>query len=468
MKTRNSPIKSDDAAMTQKPPPALSLNDDVAAEKLSSPSTKRLKMTEETVSAATQSKSSSKIETIDVANILGLKPGDRIEVKWNINDDDDEQPPPPPPDEKMGLPKTEGEEEDVDTESQLKPGATAGNNDAKNNNNNCSQQQGGEANNQSSNSSSPAPNGMVSVWWKATVQKATGEYHILDDGDESERNASPLKSALPVPSASTVAPAATAATDRNQTYNCPKCPKQNMTKQGLATHYGMVHGGKISQDFPNLQSQQEQLQQANSTANNSTKTETLPTVRVPIYEIVYDPLPALGFPEYSNEEVAFISNVTLLNLSSEEMMNFRKEGEITSPISESANGDGSPVDAADTPMEDVGGGLTDVFSNEAAAATKPSAAAAATTNPNEIFKEFNSEEDIRSYMNELMQKSMMSTGMNTRMASLPRSQQNVIAERINKAMEGLLGKMMEEMGRRGNRVVTAEVVRRCMEQMQGV
>ena len=73
-------------------------------------------------------------------------------------------------------------------------------------------------------------------------------------------------------------------------------------------------------------------------------------------------------------------------------------------------------------------------------------------------------------MNELMQKSMMTTGMNVKMAALPRSQQNVIAGRINKALEGLLGKMMEEMGRMegGQRVVTAEVVRRCMEQMRPV
>lgn len=29
------------------------------------------------------------------------------------------------------------------------------------------------------------------------------------------------------------------------TYDCPKCDKKGMTKQGLHTHYGMVHGGKV-------------------------------------------------------------------------------------------------------------------------------------------------------------------------------------------------------------------------------
>jgi len=30
------------------------------------------------------------------------------------------------------------------------------------------------------------------------------------------------------------------------TYDCPKCDKKGMTKQGLHTHYGMVHGGKVN------------------------------------------------------------------------------------------------------------------------------------------------------------------------------------------------------------------------------
>jgi hypothetical protein len=72
--------------------------------------------------------------------------------------------------------------------------------------------------------------------------------------------------------------------------------------------------------------------------------------------------------------------------------------------------------------------------------------ASSSSRSSDICKEFRSEDDVRSYMNELMQKSMISTGMNTS-ASLPRSQQNVIAGRINKVLEGLSSKMVEEMGR---------------------
>ncbi len=168
------------------------------------------------------------------------------------------------------------------------------------------------------------------------------------------------------------------------------------------------------------------------------------------------------------------------------MMNFRREGELCSPLVEDVVGGGrevvNGVEGGALRNDVGGGGLTDLFGKEAAAATTtttttaskpppPQAAASSSTNPNDIYKEFRTQDDIRSYMNELMQKSLLSTGMNARMASLPRSQQNVIAGRINAALEGLLGKMMEEMGRvpeGGNRVVTADVVRRCMEQMHPV
>ena len=414
--TRNSPIKSDPPAMTKPsssspPPPALSLDDDnVTTDKVSSsPSLKRRKIVDDgleqkkipaadtnksqnknsmapAVAAATltthaaSAAASANMETIDVANILGLKPGDRIEVKWNINDEEEEDDPPPPAVEtgkRLGLPKTEGEEDegrgDVET-LPLKSTNTAETDNTKN---------AQDTTNSNSNSSSPAPPGMISVWWKATVQKASGEYHILDDNDESA--GSPLKAAVQQPPPPTPTAASSSSTDKNQTYNCPKCSKQNMSKQGLYTHYGMVHGGKISRDYPNLLSQQQQQQQQ----QNFKKTEPLPTVRIPIYEIVYDPLPSLGFPDYSNEEVAFISNVTLLNLSSEEMMNFRREGEVASPLVESGVIGGGVVvgvgKEGNVLMKDVdggggggGGGLTGIFGNEAAAASKPTATTTAS------------------------------------------------------------------------------------------
>jgi hypothetical protein len=395
---------------------------------------------------------STKIETIDVATILGVKPGDRIEVKWNINEEDDADANVRVQEEggekkMMGLPKTEGEDEEP------RPQKLDNNN-----------------NNNSSSASSPAPTGMVSVWWKATIQKATGTYHILDDEEANSSGVdsstfgavaavNAYNSAKKPPSSSAAATTTTstsAAGKDEKVYNCPKCSKHSMSKQGLYTHYGMVHGGKLSRDYPNLDFLNNTNNNNNNNANNTHQKKALPNVRVPIYEIVYDPLPQMGFPDYSTEEIAFISNVTLLNLSTEEMMNFRKEGDLASPAASSSAS--SPIGAV---LEGGGeGGL--LFADEVATTTTTT-----SNNPNEICKEFRTEDDIRQYMNELMQKTMLSTGLNSRMDTLPRSQQNVIATRINKALEGLLGKIMEETGRMegGSRVVTAEVVRRCMDQM---
>jgi hypothetical protein len=502
MKTRNSPIiastnnNNDEAKSSPRkaPPPSLSLDDVVDTDTTaadSSPAKRRkidlqqkMMSADETTTAvggasanhetalveaaptstnvasnvhkaAAVSSSNTKIETIDVATILGVKPGDRIEVKWNINEEDDDAAEDPSSlmvdgEKKMGLPKTEGEDDEPLPQKLVT------------NNNNSS----------SSSASSPAPTGMVSVWWKATIQKATGTYHILDDEEATSSgvdsstfgavaavnayNSAKKPSSAAAATGTTSSSSATSAAGKDEkVYNCPKCAKHSMSKQGLYTHYGMVHGGKLSRDYPNLDF-------LNPNNNNTHQKKPLPNVRVPIYEIVYDPLPQMGFPDYSTEEIAFISNVTLLNLSTEEMMNFRKEGDLASPAASSSSG--SPVGAV-LEGDGQGGGL--LFSDEVAAATNATATTTTTNNPNEICKEFRTEDDIRQYMNELMQKTMLSTGLNSKMDLLPRSQQNVIATRINKALEGLLGKIMEETGRMegGSRVVTAEVVRRCMDQM---
>jgi len=372
------------------------------------------------------------METIDVATCLGLKAGDRIEVKWDINDDGEEgaEAATGGGGEKTGMPKTEGE----------------GVNDGGNNND--------------SSNGNNASAGAISVWWKATVQNATGEYYFLnDDGDDAaDSNDIAEKEALETNHATTAA-----RTDAKQDlYDCPKCTKTKMSKQGLYTHYGMVHGGKLARDYPNLTSTSAII---NNTPLSAAMPKRKPTaaVRLPIYKIIYDPLPSLGFPDYSIEEVGFISNVTLFNLSSEEMMNFRLEGVVGSPVDDDDGVETNKKNIDHAIVASSGGG--GLFSAKAATATGEGMMT--NFNPYETYKEFHSEDDIRNYMNELMQKSMSSTGMDRRMNALPRIQQNVIACRINKALEGLLGKIMEEMGKKegGNRVVTAEVVKRCMEQM---
>lgn len=314
MKTRNSPVKKtiDDAAaapMTKsssprKPPPPLALSgnldDDVtttttAGENKSSKRRKIdfLEQKKTTIpafnnsppppppaaaaAAITTKASSTKMETIDVANMLGLKPGDRIEVKWNINDDEDDGQPPEATaatGERMGLPKTEGLPVDMEPlPLPLKSNNQINTTDNNNNNDNNNDNNDDDQIIISSNSSSPAPPGMISVWWKATVQKATGEYHILDDAEETaaECGFPPVATATATTGQSTTTTTTTTTVleDKDQKYNCPKCTKKDMSKQGLYTHYGMVHGGKISRDFPNLLSSQHNHNNTTSSSNSN-------------------------------------------------------------------------------------------------------------------------------------------------------------------------------------------------------
>lgn len=106
------------------------------------------------------------------------------------------------------------------------------------------------------------------------------------------------------------------------------------------------------------------------------------------------------------EEVAFISNKTLLNLSTDELMTFRRVGEKSPPPSPSPEADDGSVWAA-------------------------TAAAASAQDDSSISRVCNQEE-MSSFMDNLMQTCLESTGMDEKMKGMPASQQMVIAERIAK------------------------------------
>lgn len=145
--------------------------------------------------------------------------------------------------------------------------------------------------------------------------------------------------------------------------------------------------------------------------------------------------PEYGFDSHSVEDVAFISDTTLLNLSTDEVMKFRKAGMLSPPSSPER-------DAVDVDVSEE---------------------------HDDISREFHGEDDMMSFMNRMMSRVMKSTGMDQKMKGLPASQQLYMAERIRKAKEGMLDSIMEETNRMGNgkKIVTEEVVRRCMEKMKG-
>ena len=76
---------------------------------------------------------------------------------------------------------------------------------------------------------------------------------------------------------------------------------------------------------------------------------------------------------------------------------------------------------------------------------------------------------MTNFMNQLMERAMKATGIDEKMKSLPASEQLNMAERIRRAKEGMMDKLKEETGkmRSGEKVITADVVKKCMGEMDG-
>lgn len=91
---------------------------------------------------------------------------------------------------------------------------------------------------------------------------------------------------------------------------------------------------------------------------------------------------------------------------------------------------------------------------------------ASTKDESTIAKVCNGQEEMGNFMDALMQSTLEKIGVDQRMANLAPSQQMMIAERIHKAKEGFLAKMLSETEKMsGDKVITADVVRKCMSEM---
>ncbi len=288
-------------------------------------------------------------EVIDVVQDLNLQPGDRVEVKWTINDDDEES-------------NNGGVEKDVAAQ------ANAG---------------GREEDGIESQG--------ITVWWEATLSGKTEEFHLLTEEEKSEGASDLSFGAVPC---------------KVPIYRLNYSPLEG--KDIIILYCVCSYENKFAAANKHLLSW---------------------------YYVLYYIITEFGFESHAIEDVAFISNTTLLNLSTDEIMLFRKKGEKSPP----------PTPTQETDV------ATEVEEDES-----------------QIIKEFTSRDDMGDFMNHIMQQCLKKTGMDARMKELPAAQQLHIAERIRKATVGMHEHILRRTDQmeEGEKVITAEVVHECMSQMK--
>eukprot|EP00550_Attheya_septentrionalis_P000255 CAMPEP_0198291760 /NCGR_PEP_ID=MMETSP1449-20131203/9179_1 /TAXON_ID=420275 /ORGANISM="Attheya septentrionalis, Strain CCMP2084" /LENGTH=289 /DNA_ID=CAMNT_0043990441 /DNA_START=53 /DNA_END=922 /DNA_ORIENTATION=- len=154
-------------------------------------------------------------------------------------------------------------------------------------------------------------------------------------------------------------------------------------------------------------------------------------VVVPIRTLDYDPYPQGGFPERSLEDVCFLSEHSILNVSSGSNAYYRKEGDNWEPTD----------DYEDRIMEAVEADTAEAESQlmSGNGATK--------------------EESMRFILDTVLQASLASTGGHTKMQHMNPAQRLAVAEKIATAKERLLERIMQHDG---GGEITAETVRTFM------
>jgi hypothetical protein len=167
-------------------------------------------------------------------------------------------------------------------------------------------------------------------------------------------------------------------------------------------------------------------------------------VVVPVRQIDYDPYIEGGFPERSVEHVCFLSDHSILNMSDDARAFWRKEGDDWEPSNED---------------EDERNLFNGDYGTEADVASDDDVSVSSSS----------PEDALHMILNSVLQTALKKTGVMDRMEKLPQSQQGIIAERIAKAKEKLMNKLLEQsmIGDGGlERVITKEHVLQCMQELQ--
>ena len=175
---------------------------------------------------------------------------------------------------------------------------------------------------------------------------------------------------------------------------------------------------------------------------------------VPVRSLDYDAMPHYGFPDRSLEDVVFLSDHTLLNMSSGTRAHYRKEGTNWEPSHAEQIGEDGLCRA------DLGQADTPTAASASAAIPASDAPTTASASPSVTV---NGEEGIRTVLDSVLLKAM--SGVSDQLGRLNPAQQRVVAAKIADAKEKLVTKMVQARDGKGGTVITPAYVKQCMEEV---
>jgi hypothetical protein len=169
---------------------------------------------------------------------------------------------------------------------------------------------------------------------------------------------------------------------------------------------------------------------------------------LPLRQLEYDACPELGFPDRSIEDVCFLTDCALFNVSTDDTTSWRMESADGIVCSE-------PLVSIELPDDN-----------------NPDEIVGEEDRDDEISVSSSSPQDgLRAVITTILQSAMVKSGVMDKMSKLPSAQQLVMAERIAASKEKLIQKMEEQVAgdgtaMNGRILVTPEHVRKCMEELR--
>ena len=176
-------------------------------------------------------------------------------------------------------------------------------------------------------------------------------------------------------------------------------------------------------------------EKSNSPQKNTT------SIKAPIRILDYDPYPDGGFLERDISSVIFLNQHSLMDINNLQSLWYRIEG---------SNWDeGMPDDEIETEKEAES--LTD-FNGQ-------------SVHNGEQAISLTGEDGLRNILDKVLETAMKKSGVQHKMMNMPAAQQCFMADRIVKAKERMLRKLMSTNTEKGVEEITPEHVRKCMEEI---